>query len=119
MPDAVSELQKSIEVGGGKDWQCFDALGAVYSKWGRADDAIQAERKAVDLAAPVQDGELVRSLRSKLAVTNKHRGSKAASGARLWRRSLGRSSSVLRRQFAVRRGGVYQNVRYFPIYCRE
>lgn len=65
--DAISQLQKSIEIGGGRDWQCYDMLGAVYSKLGRRDEAIQAARRALDLALAGQDGELVRNLRAKLA----------------------------------------------------
>ena len=65
--DAISQLQKSIEISGGRDWQCYDMLGTVYSKMGRPDDAIQAGRRALDLALAGQDGELVRSLRAKLA----------------------------------------------------
>jgi Flp pilus assembly protein TadD len=65
--DAIGQLQKSIDIGGGRDWQSYDMLGAVYSKMGRQDDAIQAGRRALELALPVQDGELVRNLRAKLA----------------------------------------------------
>ena len=65
--DALGQLQKSIDIGGGRDWQSYDMLGAVYSKMGRQDDAIQAGRRALELALPVQDGELVRNLRAKLA----------------------------------------------------
>jgi Flp pilus assembly protein TadD len=65
--DAISQLQKSIEMGGGRDWRCYDMLGAVYSKMGRPDEAILAGRRALDLALAGQDGELVRSLRAKLA----------------------------------------------------
>ena len=65
--DAISQLQKSIEISGGRDWQCYDLLGTVYSKMGRPDDAIQAGRRALDLALAGQDGELVRNLRAKLA----------------------------------------------------
>jgi Flp pilus assembly protein TadD len=65
--DAISQLQQSIEMGGGRDWRCYDMLGAVYSKMGRPDEAILAARRALDLALAGQDGELVRSLRAKLA----------------------------------------------------
>jgi Flp pilus assembly protein TadD len=68
--DAIAQMQKSIEITGGRDWQSYDMLGAVYSKMGRQDDAIQAERKALELA-PVQDGDVVRSLRAKLASYSK------------------------------------------------
>jgi hypothetical protein len=60
-------LQKSIDIGGGRDWRSFDMLGAVYNKMGRRDEAIQAGRRALELALPVQDGEQVRNLRAKLA----------------------------------------------------
>jgi Flp pilus assembly protein TadD len=65
--DAISQLQKSIEISGGRDWQCYDMLGTVYSKMGRPEDAIQAGRRALDLALAGQDGELVRKLRATLA----------------------------------------------------
>jgi Flp pilus assembly protein TadD len=65
--DAISQLQKSIEIGGGRDWQCYDRLGTVYSKMGRPGEAIQAGRRALDLALASQDGELVRKLRARLA----------------------------------------------------
>jgi tetratricopeptide (TPR) repeat protein len=65
--DAIPQLQKAVELSGGRDWQCFDMLGAVYSKLGRPDDAIQAERRALDLAAAGHDEELVRAMRTKLA----------------------------------------------------
>ena len=66
LPDAAEQLRKAIEISGGKDWHSFDMLGAVYSRMGRPDDAIQAERKALELA-PVEDGEQVRTLRARLA----------------------------------------------------
>src|ERR1039457_1501944 len=65
--DAISQLQKSIEISGGRDWQCYDMLGTVYSKMGRPDDAIQAGRRALDLALAGQGGGLDRNLRAKLA----------------------------------------------------
>ncbi len=65
--DALAQLQKSIDADGGRDWQSYDMLGAVYSKMGRPDEAVHAERRAVDLA-PVQDPNLVRDLRARLAV---------------------------------------------------
>jgi tetratricopeptide (TPR) repeat protein len=65
--DAIPQLQKSIEISGGRDWQCYDMLGTVYSKMGRADDAIRAGRQALDLALAGHDEELVRTLRDRLA----------------------------------------------------
>jgi Flp pilus assembly protein TadD len=65
--DAIPQLQKAIELSGGQDWKCYDMLGAMYSKTGRPDDAIQAWRRALDLAAAEHNEELVRALRAKLA----------------------------------------------------
>jgi len=42
-------------------------LGTVYSKMGRPDDALQAGRRALDLAVAEHNDELVRTLRGKLA----------------------------------------------------
>jgi tetratricopeptide (TPR) repeat protein len=65
--DAIAQLQKAIEKDGGRDWQSYDMLASVYIRAGRIDDAIQAGRHAIELALPLQDGELVRTLRAKLA----------------------------------------------------
>jgi len=65
--DAISQLQRAVELSGGRDWQCYDMLGAVYSKMGRPDDAIQAGRRALDLAVADHNEELVRTLRARLA----------------------------------------------------
>jgi len=65
--EAIPQLQKAVELSGGKDWQCYDMLGAMYSKTGRPSDAIQAGRRALDLAAADHNEDLVRALRAKLA----------------------------------------------------
>ena len=65
--DAIPQLQKAVDLSGGHDWQCYDMLGSVYSKLGRQDDAVQAERRALDLAAAGHDEELVRAMRARLA----------------------------------------------------
>jgi Flp pilus assembly protein TadD len=65
--DAIPHLQKSIEISGGRDWQSYDLLGTAYSRTGRPEDAIQAGRKALDLARTGQNEEVVRSLQAKLA----------------------------------------------------
>lgn len=64
---AVSQLQKAVELSGGQDWECFDMLSSLYGKMGRLDDAIQAERRAVDLAVARRDEPLIQNLRAKLA----------------------------------------------------
>jgi Flp pilus assembly protein TadD len=65
--DAIPQLQKAVDLSGGHDWQCYDMLGSVYSKMGRSDDAIQAGRRALELATADHNEELVRTLRARLA----------------------------------------------------
>ena len=65
--DAIPQLQKAVELSGGKDWQCYDMLGSVYNKIGRPDDAVEAGRRALDLAVADHNEDLVRTLRAKLA----------------------------------------------------
>ena len=67
LADALPQLQKAVDLSGGRDWQCYDMLGAVYNKMGRPEDAIQAGRRALDLAAADHNEDLVRTLRAKLA----------------------------------------------------
>ena len=64
---AIAQLQKTIKIGGGRDWQSYDMLASAYIKTGRIDDAIQAGRRAMELALPLQDEGLIRTLRAKLA----------------------------------------------------
>jgi Flp pilus assembly protein TadD len=65
--DAVPHLQRAVDLSGGQDWRCFDLLGAVYSKMGRLDDAVQAGTRAVDLAVKDHNDQLIPVLRAKLA----------------------------------------------------
>ena len=65
--DAIPELQKSVELSGGRDWQAYDMLSDAYGKTGRTEEAIEAARRALDTAQSLQDADLVRNLRTKLA----------------------------------------------------
>jgi tetratricopeptide (TPR) repeat protein len=65
--DAVPQLEKAVDLSGGQDWRCFDLLGAVYSRMGRQDDAVQAGTRAIDLAVRDHNDELIPALRAKLA----------------------------------------------------
>jgi Flp pilus assembly protein TadD len=65
--DAIPQLQKAVELSGGKDWKCYDMLGAMYSKSGRPDDAMEAWRRALDLAAADHNADVVQALRAKVA----------------------------------------------------
>lgn len=67
LPDAVTHLQKSIEITGGQQWQPYDLLGTVYSRMSKPDDAVQAERKALDLAQSAQNQNLILELREKVS----------------------------------------------------
>lgn len=65
--DAVAQLQETMRMSGGRDWQSYDMLAFVYSRMGKIDDAIQAGRRALELALPLQNGELIRTLTAKEA----------------------------------------------------
>jgi Flp pilus assembly protein TadD len=65
--EAIPQLQKAVDLSGGQDWQCYDMLGAIYNKMGRPEDAVQAGRRALDLAVAGHNEDLVRTLRAKLA----------------------------------------------------
>jgi Flp pilus assembly protein TadD len=65
--DAIPQLQKAVELSGGRDWKCYDMLGAMYSKTGRGADAVEAWRRALDLAAADHNADVVRALRAKVA----------------------------------------------------
>ena len=63
---AIAPLEKSVELSGGKDWNCLAALATAYSKSGRSADAIQSARQALDLAVQEHDDQLARNLREML-----------------------------------------------------
>ena len=48
-PAAVM-FEGAVQLSGGKDWRCFDILAGIYDALGRADQAVQSERQAPNLA---------------------------------------------------------------------
>ena len=64
--DAIPHLEKAVQLSGGKEWQCLAALGAAYSKVGRPADAVQAVRRALDLAVEGKNEQLEKALRATL-----------------------------------------------------
>ena len=65
-PEAIAQLQKAVGISG-SEWQSYDLMATLYNRMGRSEDAVQAGRKALDLAIAGKDGDLVRNLRGKLA----------------------------------------------------
>jgi len=63
---AIPHLEKAVRLSGGKEWQCLAMLGAAYSKTGRAADAVQSLRQALDLAVGANNEELAKTLRATL-----------------------------------------------------
>ena len=47
---AAIVFEKAVELSAGKDWRCLDMLAGIYDALGRADEAVQTERQAVNLA---------------------------------------------------------------------
>jgi Flp pilus assembly protein TadD len=63
---AVAPLEKSVELSQSKNWHCLAELAQAYDKTGRSAQAVEAARKALDLAAQEHNDELVTNLRKLL-----------------------------------------------------
>ena len=58
----ISAYEKAVEVSGDKDWRALSALAAAYDKAGRAQDAVAAAQRAIDMAKQEQDPQVEREL---------------------------------------------------------
>lgn len=65
---AVAPLEKAVELSRGKNLQSLAELAKCYDKSGRASDAVQVERQAMDLATQHGDEQAASSLRQLLEV---------------------------------------------------
>jgi Flp pilus assembly protein TadD len=63
---AVAPLQKAVELSAGKNWQCLSELANTYDHLGRFSEAVESERKALDLAVQGHDDKLAEKLRADL-----------------------------------------------------
>ncbi|MGB9458584.1 MAG: tetratricopeptide repeat protein [Bryobacteraceae bacterium] len=63
---AIPHLQKAVQLTGGKDWECLAALGSAYNRAGRESEAIEATRRALNLAVQAHNQEVARGLRATL-----------------------------------------------------
>jgi hypothetical protein len=55
-----------VGLSGGQDWRCLDMLAGIYDALGRADEAVQTERRAVNLAVQQQNEPLEKHLEGNL-----------------------------------------------------
>ena len=62
--EAVPHMEKAVELSGGKEWQSLSMLGAAYFQSGRAADAVQATRRALDVAVRENNEEAAKNLRA-------------------------------------------------------
>ena len=62
--DAIPHMEKAVELSGGSEWQSLAMLGGAYFRAGRPSDAVQATRRALELAEKANNAEAARSLRS-------------------------------------------------------
>ena len=62
--EAVPHMEKAVELSGGKEWQSLSMLGAAYFQSGRAADAVQATRRALDVAVREHNEEAAKNLRA-------------------------------------------------------
>lgn len=63
---AVPIFQKAVELSDSRDWRCLDMLASAYDRVGRSSEAVQAERKALDLAIQQHDEQLQKQLGNNL-----------------------------------------------------
>ena len=63
---AIPHLEKAVALTGGKDWRSLAGLGMAYYLAGHKSEAIEATRRALDLAVQGNNQELVQSLRATL-----------------------------------------------------
>lgn len=63
---AVPIFQKAVELSDSGDWRCLDMLASAYDRVGRSSEAVQAERKALDLAIQQHDEQLQKQLGNNL-----------------------------------------------------
>jgi Flp pilus assembly protein TadD len=74
--EAVPHMEKAVELSGGKEWQSLSMLGAAYFQSGRPADAVQATRRALDVAVRENNEEVARNLRA--AIERYERGKSEA-----------------------------------------
>jgi Flp pilus assembly protein TadD len=59
-------FERAVELSGGKDWRCLDRLAGIYDVLGRADEAVETERQALNLAIEQNNQALEKHLESNL-----------------------------------------------------
>jgi Flp pilus assembly protein TadD len=62
--EAVPHMEKAVDLSGGKEWRSLSMLGAAYFQSGRAADAVQATRRALDVAVRENNAEAAKNLRA-------------------------------------------------------
>lgn len=65
--EAVPQFEAAVKLSGGQEPQSLDMLAAMYSEVGRFADAIQAARRALDLAAAQNNDAMAEALRARIA----------------------------------------------------
>jgi Flp pilus assembly protein TadD len=63
---AVEPLEKAVELSESRNWHCLAELARAWDHTGRSAQAVEAERKALDLAVQEHNDELAASLRKLL-----------------------------------------------------
>ena len=63
---AAVVFEKAVELSGGQDWRCLDMLAGIYDALGRSGEAVQTEKRAVNLAVQQHNEPLEKHLESNL-----------------------------------------------------
>ncbi len=66
--EAVTLAERAVKLAGGREAGPFDALAAAYAESGRFPEAVQAERRAIEIAEQLNDLQLIAALTSRMAL---------------------------------------------------
>ncbi len=66
--EAVTLAERAARLSGGREPVLLDTLAAAYAEAGRFPEAVQTERRALDLAAQGQSPQIAQELRSRLSL---------------------------------------------------
>ena len=65
--EAIPHAEQAVTLSSGQDPLILDLLGRLYAQTGRLPEAIEATRRALEIASRANDRLLVRDLRARLA----------------------------------------------------
>ncbi len=80
--EAIPHAQQAVALSNGQNPLLLDLLGRLYAQAGRLPEAIETTRRALEVAMPANDQQLVRDLRARLSSYEAAAGRSATAGTR-------------------------------------